>query len=310
MVKKVRQYFAKGAKVGLMAAMLATTSCGNQMSDDDGVTYVAEDKFGINSDFEFEQDLKADIFNRHRFAPKDGTFKNLSHDDISMFGWHLYKHAQKYVTNELKEFNDAMQNENNAKFRQLAQEMAHTGFFGSINNPTIDSAILFATSHCGELFANMIYPLDEDPRHTASLCFQYLANRAYNDSLGQKVGTMPRANRDLTETKEELQEMGIATNDHNVETTLYNLLTQMSEKTGVSVKTLQRGVNLALCTAGMHGARDLAGYGEAISRDPVYVPAGTYKSMINEWTRTDFTGTVSLALRDIWNAEHAQTMER
>ncbi|MBD5404213.1 MAG: hypothetical protein HDR55_04390 [Treponema sp.] len=310
MVKKLGKYFAKGAKVGLMAAMLATTSCGNQMSDDDGVTYVAEDKFGINSDFEFEQDLKADIFNRHRFAPKNGTFKNLSHDEITMFGWHLYKHAQKYVTNELKEFNNAMQNENNAKFRQLAQEMANTNFFGSINNPTIDSAIAIANADCGKLFANMIYPLDEDPRYTASLCFLYLANRAYNDSLGQKVGTMPRANRDLTETEEELQKMGITANDHNVETTLYNLLTPMSEKTGVSVKTLQRGINLALCSAGMHGARDLAGYGEAISRDPVYVPAGTYKSIIDEWTQIDFDREVNMELQHIWYTEHARTMER
>lgn len=292
MVKKWGKYFAKGAKVGLMVAMLATTSCGNQMSDDDGVTYVAEDKFGINSDFEFEQDLKADIFNRHRFAPKDGTFKNLSHDEISMFGWHLYKHAQKYVTNELKEFNNAMQNENNAKFRQLAQEMANTNFFGSINNPTIDSAITIANTDCGELFANMIYPLESKTRTEFMTCYDYLANR------------------DLDNTKEKLQQLGIEANDRTVETALYNLLTPISEKTGVSVKTLQRGVNLALCSAGMHGARDLAGYGEAINRDPVYVPAGTYKSIIDEWTQIDFDREVNMELQNIWYTEHARTVER
>ncbi|MDE7383953.1 MAG: hypothetical protein K2M99_08745 [Treponemataceae bacterium] len=310
MLKKWGKYFAKGAKVGLMAAMLATTSCGNQMSDDDGVTYVAEDKFGINSDFEFEQDLKADIFNRHRFAPKNGTFKNLSHDEISMFGWHLYKHAEKYLTNELAEFNKAMQKESNATFRNLAQRMAKNNAFAKSGIRTIDSAIAQNNNECAELFANMIYPLEARSRTEFMACYDYLANRAYNDSLGQKAGTMSRANSDLAETKQKLQNLGIATNDHAVESKLYSFLTPMSERTGVSVNTLQRGINLALCTDGMHGARDLGGSAEALSHDPVYVPPGTFQSKLGNWSGVNFDACVASEIRLLVNKEQSQTLGR
>ena len=291
---------------GVLLFLFGVASCN---SSEETVIEQTNYKYGVSTDFEIKQDLEKDIFDRHRFAPKDGTFKYLSNDEIASFGWRLYKHAEKYLTNELTEFNKAMQKENNTTFRNLAQEMENNNAFKR-NVITIDYAIAQNNNDCAELFANMIYPLDEDTRYTAHTCFEYLANRAYNDSLGQKAGTMSRANRDLAETKQELQELGIAANDHTVESKLYSLLTPMSEKNGVSVNTLQRGVNLALCTAGMHGARDLGGSAEALSHDPVYVPSGTFQSKLGNWTKDYFTGTVSSELQLLWNAEHAQTMDR
>lgn len=292
---------------GVLLFLFGVASCN---SSEETVIEQPSYKYGVSDDFEIKQDLEKDIFDRHRFAPKDGTFSGLSKEEIGGFGWRLYKHAEKYLTNELTEFNKAMQKENNATFRNLAQRMAKNNAFTKSRIRTIDSAIAQNNNECAELFANMIYPLDDAPRYTAIVCFEYLANRAYNDSLGQKAGTMSRANRDLAETKQELQELGIAANDHTVETALYKLLTPMSEKTGVSVNTLRRGVNLALCTAGMHGARDLGGSAEALSHDPVYVAPGTFQSKLGNWTKDYFTGTVSSELQLLWNAEHAQTMAR
>ncbi|MDE6244790.1 MAG: hypothetical protein K2M50_03940 [Treponemataceae bacterium] len=291
---------------GVLLFLFGVASCN---SSEETVIEQPSYKYGVSDDFEIKQDLEKDIFDRHRFAPKDGTFSGLSKEEIGGFGWRLYKHAEKYLTNELAEFNKAMQKESNATFRNLAQEMENNNAFKR-NVITIDYAIARNNNECAELFANMIYPLDEDTGYTAIVCFEYLANRAYNDSLGQKAGTMSRANRDLAETKQELQELGIAANDHAVESKLYNLLTPMSEKTGVSVNTLRRGVNLALCTAGMHGARDLGGSAEALSNSPSYVTPGAFQSTLGEWSKNDFTGTLSIELRHLWNAEHAQTMDR
>ena len=291
---------------GVLLFLFGVASCN---SSEETVIEQPNYKYGVSNDFEIKQDLEKDIFDRHRFAPKDGTFKYLSNDEIASFGWRLYKHAEKYLTNELTEFNKAMQKESNATFRNLAQKMVDNNAFKR-NAVSIDTAIGQNNVDCAELFANMIYSLDDDPRYTAIVCFEYLANRAYNDSLGQKAGTMSRANRGLEETKQALQDLGIAANDHTVESKLYKLLTPMSEKTGVSVNTLQRGINLALCTAGMHGARDLGGSAEALNNSPIYMKPGTLNSRLGEWSKDNFTGSVSIALRHLWNAEQEQTMAR
>ena len=292
---------------GVLLFLFGVASCN---SSEETVIGQPSYKYGVSNDFEIKQDLEKDIFDRHRFAPKDGTFKYLSNDEIASFGWRLYKHAEKYLTNELTEFNKAMQKENNATFRNLAQRMAKNNAFTKSGIRTIDSAIAQNNNECAELFANMIYPLEARSRTEFMACYDYLANRAYNDSLGQKAGTMSRANRDLDNTKQKLQKLGITANDHAVESKLYSLLTPMSERTGVSVNTLQRGINLALCTDGMHGARDLGGSAEALSHDPVYVPAGTFQSKLGNWSGVDFDACVASELRLLFNKEQSQTLGR
>lgn len=293
---------------GVLLFLFGIASCN---SSEEAVIEQSDYKYGVSDNFEIDQTgMETQLFGGHRFAPKDGTFNGLTREEIGGFGWRLYKHAEKYLTNELAEFNYYMQQEPNETFRNLAQKLEKNNAFDKKNIRTIDAAIAQNNNDCAELFANMIYPLELQERNKFMACYDYLANRAYNASLGQKAGTMPRANSDLEETKQKLQKLGIEAKGFEVESTLYDLLSEVKEKTGVSVNSLHRGVNLALCTAGMHGARDLGGSAEALSSSPTYVSPGTFQSSIENWSRIDFYGSVSIELQHLFNIEQRQTMAR
>lgn len=317
-LKKLGKFFAKGAKVGLMSTMLATTACVNILDIDElrkggngTIENNIDDKYGVSSNFEIDQDgMLTQLFGRHRFAPVDATFEGLSHDEIGDFGWRLYKHSAKYLTERLAEFNYYMQEiGTNEKFRNLAQKMEDNNAFKK-DVLTIDQAITRNLNDCAELFANMINPLEVRERNKFMACYDYLANRAYNASLGQKAGMMPRANRDLAETKQTLEELGITAKDFDVQSTLYYLLDEIKEKTGVPLKVLHLGVNVALCSDGMRGARDLGGSAEALNKTRTYIEPGTFKSKLGEWSRIDFDNAVSWELHQLWEVEQEPTMVR
>lgn len=317
-LKKLGNFFAKGAKVGLTAAMLATTACSNILTIDDlqNSGIVEENTYGMGSDFEINQEgMQKQLFGRHRFAPANATFDGLSHKEIGDFGWRLYTHAAKYLTEQLAEFNQCMQEEPNEKFRNLAQKMKDNNAFkydiDSTVSQIIDDAIIKNLNDCADLIANMVYPLEPKTRHKFMACYDYLANRAYNDSLGKKAGTMPRANSDLAATKKELQDLGIKATDFGVESAMYVLLSEdVSKKTGVSLKTLCRGVNVALCSDGMWGARDLGGSAEVLKNSPTYLKPGTLETFLGEWSKDNFTDSVDGKLQYLFGYIQVQDMAK
>lgn len=106
----------------------------------------------------------------------------------------------------------------------------------------------------------ILYKLD--PRcgktyNTFQACYNKLAYRAYNDSLGYlQDGNTPSKN-ELPDIDKTLNELGVNPEYNDVESCLYNLLSNAATRTDVSTKTLVDAVNLCLLHEGMYGVRDL-----------------------------------------------------
>lgn len=305
-LKKLGKYFTKGAKIGLMAAMLATTACNNELELGEKPTEIEQP----TSKYEIEQDLEKHIFERHRFVRKDEEFLNGGEfGTLVEKGNFYYYHAKEFMGQKLALFNDAMQRESNPKFKQLAQNMVDNNRFNDVGTYTIDKVIAANCHDYGAYLGNIIYPMSIDDRGKFMACYDYLANRAYNDSLGQRAGQKKQANKELTEIKQELRDHGVDVNDHAVEGTLCEMLQDIEWVVGVSSGTLFQGVNIALFNEGMWGARDLGGSAEAITSNSSYKDING--DNIGERERSALHSIIRGEMQRLsWQQEQQNTMER
>ncbi len=269
----------------------------------------SKDKFAI------EQDLETYIFGRHRFADKDEDFYNGGEFGTRVEKGNFYfYHAKEFMADQLSEFNRAMQNESNETFKQLAQNMVDNNKFNASGTYTIDQVISQNNFDCGKFFGHIEYNIaDDDDYFKFVACYDYLANRAYNDSLGAQAGTRTKANEELAEIKQELSNLGIAANDQNVEGILCDLLDEVEKKTGVRRTTLVKGVNIALYNEGMWGVRDLGGSAEAITSDASPKTPNMFdRYSVGERSRMDFDRIAMSTMEALFRQEQqaTATMER
>ena len=259
------------------------------------------------------QDLQKNkyIFDRYRFVNPETDWLYFNGETGAERGFYAYIYARKFMEGQVDEFNRAMQKEKNATFKQLANDLVANNPFEHNVSGSIDGIINKNNHNFGTLFGNMIYHLNDLQREQAGFCYQYLANRAYNDSLGEKAGTMETANAEIAKVKQELTKLDVQLNDQAVEDTLCGLLGDVAKQTGIAQGVLVRGVNLALYNEGLWGLRDLGGSVRSITTSPVYKPSGQHDGYdrydIGNRTQNKFHAAINATLAILTNQ---QTNER
>lgn len=265
LLKKLGNYFTKGLKIGaLTTAVLMGAGC--DTVQDNGPKY----DYRVN----YDQDLEQGIFLRHRFAGKDEKITHIDDTTEARIAWanQRYADAVSYMRKKVADFQDQVNNVEPAG--NFLQPICAEVFVDDQGKPTdwldypnmddiLSGSNLRYSRFLGAVAAKVVnayiddYGTAED-YSTFEVCYTLLATRAYNDSLGYlKDSPTLKLNQQKADTEADLQRLGIENNDSEIEASLNNLLRTASEKTGVSLATLQDVVNLSLLNASMRGARDL-----------------------------------------------------
>lgn len=265
LLKKLGNYFTKGLKIGtLTTAVLMGAGC--DTVQDNGPKY----DYRVN----YDEDLEQGIFLRHRFAGKDEKITHIDDTTEARIAWanQRYADAVSYMRKKVADFQDQVNNvEPAGNFLQPICAEVFTDDHGRptdwLDYPNMDDILrgsnLRYSRFLGAVVAKVVNAyIDDygtrDDYDTFKDCYGLLATRAYNDSLGYlKDSPTLKLNQQKAEFEADLQRLGIENNDNEIEASLNNLLRTVSEKTDVSLATLQDVVNLLLLNASMRGARDL-----------------------------------------------------
>ena len=273
LLKKLGNYFSKGVKVGaLTTALLMGTGC-------DPLT---KDNQETHQEIDYDQNLQSYIFLRHRFVEEGAKISYEDSDKTKLaFANRHFNDATAYMRDKIADLQRQIyENEPNGNFLQpICDEI----FKDKDGNPddgiekfvTIDQILGLSDFKYSNLLAATIAKSEEE-YYDFQPCYELLALRAYNDSLGYlKDSDKLPLNKEKSGMIVDLRYSGLTPNYNLIEDRLNQMLQNAADNTGVSVQTLQDVVNLSLLNASLWGARDLgatAGF-ELASYDELSRPA-------------------------------------
>ena len=289
-LEKLGRYFNRGLKIGVLTTAMMATGVGCvQNVDNAGYEYPEEkphEKTLDEINQERDQGLEIYIFNRHRFADVNDTLMgDGSKEQRLALGTQRFKEAQAFMTEKVDEFNQMVATDPNAAW--LLSTQPNPGYItenlSRYNHTSIDAAINQNYQNFAKFLAQIQHKFTQNNRnddlYKFATCYDKLAVRAYDDSLGLKQSKfgLPTFRDDEPEINQELAEYGIPNDYHTVEATLAGLLDDVAHQTGCRRATLQAAVEMALYNEGLFGLSDLGGKGY-VTGNQIYKPPGTYSS--------------------------------
>lgn len=282
-----KDFIKKILKIGVLTTAMMATGVGCvQNADDAGYEYPEEkphEKTLDEINQERDQDLEIYIFNRHRFADVNDTLMGDGTKEQHLaLGTRRFKEAQAFMDHKVDEFNQMVAADPNAAW--LLSTQPNPGYITNdlshYNTHSIDVTINQNNKNFAKFLAQIQYKFTQNNRnddcYKFATCYDKLAVRAYDDSLGLKNNKygLPTFRDDEPEINQELAEYGIPNDYHTVEATLAGLLDDVATQTGCRRATLQAAVEMALYNEGLFGLSDLGGKGY-VTGDQVYKPSGS-----------------------------------
>ena len=271
MLKKLWNCLGNGVKIGaLSAAVLMNSGCAQSGSSNHYNGGVIENP---------DQNLESYYFLRHAFMEENAAIdRNASDAQKLAWGEQHFNAARTYLQEKTAAFEDRLATEPADNFLKTIYEKQldylkdangnRINYFEKI--PTVDNFLnlnnLVFPYVLGGISAKLVTigdPSTVENYQNFKAHYNALALRAYNDSLGslRNSDTLPYnqerfdINYDLFARTDNTYSID---DPDQIETTLYNMLQTVANKTGVSTETLVDTVNLSLLHASLWGARDLA----------------------------------------------------
>ena len=229
-----------------------------------------------------DRDLDIYIFNRHRFADLNENFTGYDDEKSLKWGKQRFWEAQAFMQKKIDAFNKMVANDPNAGWLLSTQstpgylvENLSTHTTNSIG-VTVGKNIKDFAKFMAQIQYNFVKDNNPQDYWQFCTCYDKLAVRAYNDSLGDEQNNfdLPTFQKDEPNINQELAEYGITTdpNDyHTVENTMQSLLKQVANRTHCNYATLQATIEIALYNEGIYGLADLGGKAY-VTGDQIYKP--------------------------------------